>query len=139
LRGGDQPHVIGDYLKVRFRPSAKKLFPELQGRDLTPRVQGKPSIQIPTSELGLITAEQATIHSVIFLNRQPSSEAELLPVPRDSAIKRLRDSLGAFPIEIREQQAAALRQLSAVDAYELRYHDLQPAIDRLDLLAREGR
>jgi hypothetical protein len=138
LRDGDQPHVIGDYLKVRFRPSAKKLFPELQGRDLTPRVQGKPSIQIPTSELGLITAEQATIRSVIFLNRQPSSEAELLPLPRGSAIQRLRDSLGSFPIEVREQQAAALQRLSAVDAYELRYDDLQPAIDRLDLLARAG-
>jgi hypothetical protein len=139
VRGGDQPCVVGNCRKVRFRPSAKELFPEIQGRDLTPRVQGKPSIEVPTSELGLITAEQATIRSVIFLNRQPSAVAELLPLPRGSAIQRLRDSLGPFPIEIREQQAAALQQLSEVDAYELQYRDFQPAIERLDLLARDGR
>jgi hypothetical protein len=136
LCDGDQPRVVGNCRQVRFRPSAKELFPELQGRDLTPRVQGKPSIEIPTSELGLITAEQATIRSVIFLNRQPSAVAELVMLPRGAAIPRFRDYLGPYPNEVRELHTAALQQLSAVDAYELRYSDLQSAIDRLDLLAR---
>jgi hypothetical protein len=140
VSGGDQPpRVVGNCRQVRFRPSAKELFPEIHGRDLTPRLQGKPSIEIPTSELGLITAEQATIRSVVFLNRQPSAVAELVALPRGAAAQRFLDSLGPYPIEVLEQQAKAVQQFSTVDAYELRYRDLQPAIDRLDLLARDGR
>jgi len=139
LRDRDEPRVVGNCHQIRFRPSAKELFPELQRRDLTPRVQGKPSIEVPTSELRLITAEQATIHSIVFLNRQPSAIADLVPLPRGTAIERFRDLFGSFVEEIRETQIATLQQLSDVDAYELRYRDLQPAIDRLDLLARGKR
>jgi hypothetical protein len=137
LRDGDQPRVVGNCRQVRFRPTAKDLFPELRGRDLTPRVQGKPSIEIPTSELGLITAEQATIRSVIFLNRQPSAVAELLPLPRGTAFQRFRDSLVRSE-EIRQLHIEVLQQLSAVDVYELRYTELDSAIDRLQRLVREG-
>jgi hypothetical protein len=134
LRGGDGPRVIGDCRQIRFRPSAKELFPELQGRDLTSRIQGKPSIEVPTSELRLITAEQATIHSIVFLNRQPSAVAELLPLPPGTAIRRFGEFLDID--EVRDLQLANLQRLASIDAYELHYRDLQPAIDRLDLLAR---
>jgi hypothetical protein len=134
LHGGHEPRVVGNCRQIRFRPSAKELFPELQGRVLTPRVQGKPSIEVPTSELRLITAEQAIIHSIVFLNRQPSAVAELLPLPRGTAIRRFADFLTID--EIRDMQLANLQKLSSIEAYELRYRDLQPAIDRLDLLAR---
>ena len=135
LRDGDQPRVVGDYRQVRFRPSAKELFPELQERDLTPRVQGKPSIEVPTSELGLITAEQVTIHSVIFLNRQPSAVAELLPLPRGTAFQHFENFLNHVG-EARQAHIEILQRISAIDVYELQYRDLQPAIDRLDQLAR---
>jgi hypothetical protein len=138
LRDGDQPRVVGDCRQVRFRPTAKELFPELRERDLTPRVHGKPSIEVPTSELGLITAEQATVHSIVFLNRQPSAVAELLPLPPGTAFQHFQDFL-AHVGEIRQSHIDVLQQISAVGVYELRYRDLQPAIDRLDLLAREGR
>jgi hypothetical protein len=134
VRGADGPRVVGDCRKIRFRPSAKELFPELHGRDLTPRVQGKPSIEVPTSELRLITAEEATIHSIVFLNRQPSAVAELLPLPPGTAIQRFGDFLNID--EVRDLQLANLQRLASIDAYELCYRDLQPAIDRLDLLAR---
>ncbi len=134
LRGADGPRVVGDCRKIRFRPSAKELFPELHGRELTPRVQGKPSVEVPTSELRLITAEEATIHSIVFLNRQPSAVAELLPLPPGTAIRRFGDFLSVDAV--RDLQLANLQKLSSIDAYELRYRDLQPAIDRLDLLAR---
>jgi hypothetical protein len=137
LCNGDRPRVVGNCRQVRFRPSAKELFPELQGRDLTPRIRGKPSIEIPTSELQLITAEQATIHSIILLNRQSSAVTELVPLPRGIAIQHFSASLNQYPSEVvRESQTAGLQQLSEVDVYELRYRDLQPAIDCLELLAR---
>ncbi len=136
LHDSDQPRVIGNCRMARFRPHAKELFPELQKYDLTPRPAGKPSIEIPTSELGLITAEVATVHSVILLNRQHAAVTELLPLPRSFAIQRFRAALGAYPEEVRGPQIAALQKLSAVDVYELRYWDLPSAIARLDRLAR---
>jgi hypothetical protein len=135
LRDSDRSRVVGDCRKIRFRPSAKDLFPELHGYELTPRVQGKPSIEIPTSKLQLITSEQAIVRSIVFLNRQPMAFAELQPLPPGTAIRRFQNSLGAID-EFREQRIASLQQFSGVDAYELRYSTLQSAIDRLDLLAR---
>jgi hypothetical protein len=135
LRDGDQPLVVGDCRQVRFRPAAKELFPELQDRDLTPRVQGKPSIEVPTSELGLITAEQAVVRSIVFLNRQPSAVAELIPIPRETAFQHFQNFL-AYVGEIRQSHIEILQRISGVNVYELQYRDLQPAIDRLDLLAR---
>jgi hypothetical protein len=139
LCNGDRPRVVGNCRQVRFRPSAKELFPELHGRDLTPRIKGKPSIEIPTSELQLITAEQATIHSIILLNRHPSAVTELVPLPRGIASQHFSAVLNQYPTEVvRESQTAGLQQLSEVDVYELRYWDLQPAIDCLELLARSS-
>jgi hypothetical protein len=135
LRNGDQPLVVGDCRQVRFRPAAKELFPELQDRDLTPRVQGKPSIEVPTSELGLITAEQAIVRSIVFLNRQPSAVAELIPVPRETAFQHFENFLANVG-EVRQSHIEILQRISTIDVYELQYRDLQPAIDRLDQLAR---
>jgi len=136
LHDSDQPRVIGNPHQVRFRPSASDLFPELIGRNLTPRAEGKPSIEVPTSELpGLITADEASIHYIIFLNRQPSAVAELLPLPKATTLQRFHQSL--YPVEeIQQSQAATLQHLSATEMYELRYRDLHHAVDCLELLAR---
>ena len=134
LLRGTLPHVIGNSRKVRFRPSARQLFPELIGRDLTPRAEGKPSIEVPSVELpGLITSDEATIRSIIFLNRQPAAFAELFPLPGDSAIRYFDEAL--FPdYEIHARQMTALDALAAAGVYELRYDDLGSAIDCLERL-----
>jgi hypothetical protein len=136
LCDSDQPRVIGNSHQVRFRPSARDLFPELVGRSLTPRAEGKPSIEVPTSELpGLTTADEASIHYIIFLNRQPTAVAELQPLPKAAALRRFHKSL--YPVEeIQQSQAATLQHLSTAETYELRYRDLSHAVDRLELLAR---
>lgn len=129
--------VVGNAHQVRFRPSARDLFPELRGRNITPRAEGKPSIEVPTADLpGIVTAEEAKISSIILLNRWPSAGAELLPLPAEAAQRYFRQSL-QFPGKIQEQQAQALQSLSTPAVYELRYHDLQQAVYCLDLLARK--
>jgi hypothetical protein len=140
LRDGDQSRVIGNSHQVRFRPSAKELFPELHGRCLTPRAEGKPSIEVPTSELsGLVTSDEATIGYLIFLNRQPSAVAELLPLARGAVLQRFYRDL--FPAdEVQRLQAGALEQLASTEVYELRYCELDHAVERLEWLARgEGK
>jgi hypothetical protein len=138
LMRGTLPEVIGNSEKVRFRPSAQDLFPELAGRDLTPRAEGKPSIEVPSLELpDLITSDEATIRSIVFLNRQPSAIAVLLPLPRASAIQYFDEAL--FPDhEIHARQMAALDVLTTASVYELQYENLGPAIDCLERLTQQG-
>lgn len=128
--------VVGNSHQLRFRPSARELFPELQGRGLTPRAEGKPSIEVPTAELpGIVTAEETSVQHVILLNRWPLAHAELVPLPREAARRYFQQYL-QFPDKIRQAQLEALQTLSAADVYELRYQDLQQAVDCLDYLAR---
>ena len=136
LRDSEHPRVAGHSHKVRFRPSSVKFFPELQGRELTPRLEGKPSIEVPTSELpGLITAQEARIHSLILLKRSPSAVAELRPISTGVALERFHESL--YPVaEIRKLQIAAIQQLATVQAFEFHYWDLDDAVRCLEALAR---
>jgi hypothetical protein len=136
LHGTDEPRVVGNSHQVRFRPTAKTLFPELKGRALTPRAEGKPSIEVPTSELpGLITANEARIDFIVYLNRGSSKAGELVPLPDGVAVERIRKDL--YPIaEIRAIHNDAVQVLSGVPAYELRYRDFDSAIEQLDRLAR---
>jgi hypothetical protein len=130
--------VVGNSHQVRFRPSAKDLFPELRGRSITPRAEGKPSIEVPTSELpGIITADEALVHHIILLNRLPSAYAELRPLPREAAQQYFRQYL-QLPDKIQKMQAEAARSIATADVYELRYQDLEQAIECLDLLARDS-
>jgi hypothetical protein len=139
LHNARHPRVIGNARQVRFRPSAADLFPEIQGRDLTSRMEGKPSIEVPTRELpGLITAEEASIHSIVFLNRRPSARSELSSLSEDVASQYFRQTIYSSE-EVLRRQTEALQQLCSVAVYELRYQSFDQAIERLDELARVGR
>ncbi len=140
LRGSGQPRVVGDCHMIRFRPEARDLFPELAGYDLTPRIQGKPSIEIPTSSLGVAVAEQGTVQSIIFLNRQPMDGAELLPMSPQRSLEYFRASLSSYPEgEYRQGWNDSLQNLvHSTRIFELRCRDLPAAIECLGQLA-EGR
>ena len=136
INNSSVPHVIGHSHRVRFRPTAKALFPELEGRELTPRLEGKPSIEIPTSELsGLITASEARVHSIVYLHRCAPGAGRLVPLPEGTATQRIRKELYSAG-EIRTKHEKVLEILSDIPTYELQYYDLDHAIHQLDLLAQ---
>jgi hypothetical protein len=106
----------------------------LEGRELTPRLEGKPSLEIPTSELpGMITASEANVHSIVYLNRSPSATGTLVPLPAGTATQRMRNELYSAG-EIRARHEKILEVLSGVPTHELQYCDLNRAIGQLDLL-----
>jgi hypothetical protein len=130
------PRVIGHSHRMRFRPAAKALFPELEGRELTPRLEGKPSIEVPSSEFpGLITASEVEVHSIVYLDRGSSGSATLVPLPDGTATQRTRNELYSAG-EIRAKHENILEVLSGIPTYELRYRDLNDAIHQLDGLAQ---
>jgi hypothetical protein len=127
--------VIGNAHQFRLRPSACDLFPEFRGRSVTPRAEGKPSIEVPTSELPeIVTADEAVVHNIILLNRLPSAYAELRSLPMEAAEQYFQQYL-PLPEQVQELQSQALKRVATAKVYELRYQDLQQAVDCLDLLA----
>jgi hypothetical protein len=137
--GGSKRLVTGDCYKVRFRPSAAELFPEIAGLEFTPRAAGKPSIELPTTHMTHIASAQTTrVDFIVFLNRRTSSAPQLVPYRRDVARHFMRQVLYG-PAEVIAAQYRAIERLLTADVYELRYTDLNWAVDRLRALVREGR
>jgi hypothetical protein len=139
LNDGKRRLVTGNCHQIRFRPTAATLFPELEGAEITPRAAGKPSIELPTSSLPQITcAQTAQVDFLVFLNRRASARQELVPYRKDLARHSIRQ--GFFgSAESLAMQNLSLEELLRVDVCELRYSDLDWAVDRLDTLVREGR
>jgi hypothetical protein len=130
------PRVIGHSHRARFRPSAKSLFPELERFGLTPRMEGKPSIEVPISELPVArTATEAAVDCVVYLNRRPVATASLIGLPNGTASERACGELYSAG-EIREKHEQILKILSDIPTYELQYCDLNDGIAVLDLLSQ---
>jgi hypothetical protein len=130
------PRVIGHSHRARFRPSAKTLFPELEHRELAPRLEGKPSIEVPTSDLPIsTTATETRVDSIVYLNRYPSAAGKLIRLPNGTATQRATEELYSAG-EIRAKHERILETLYDVPTYELHYCDLDQGIRALGLLTQ---
>jgi HPr Serine kinase C-terminal domain len=139
LNRGTRNMVTGNCHKVRFRPTAAELFPEVAGIDLTPRAGGKPSIELPTGPMqNIVRSQIEEVNFMVFLNRQSGEEAGLAPYGKDDARQFMRQVLYGTK-ETLAAQHQAIERLLKVDVLELRYSDLDWAIDRLRMLVEKGR
>jgi hypothetical protein len=75
---------------------------------------------------------------IVFLNRRTSSPPQLVPYRRDVARHFMRQVLYGPP-QLLAMQYRAIERLLTADVFELRYTDLNWAVDRLRALVREGR
>jgi hypothetical protein len=131
------PRVIGHSHRVRFRPATRELFHELRAFDITPRMEGKPSIEIAASELPIAhTANQANVNAVVYLTRYPAAKGTLITLPKGTATKRMRDDLFSAG-DIREKHEAILGLFFDMPTYELHYSTLQQAIEQLNQLTQD--
>jgi HPr Serine kinase C-terminal domain len=131
--------VIGNCHQVRFRPSAAELFPEIRGMPITPRAEGKPSIEFPTAELPhLRLAEAAYVDYIVFLNRNWEGPPQLRPWRRDVARHAMRQVV-IGPDDLLALQYETIERLLTAELFELRYNDLDAAIERLQTLVQDGR
>lgn len=129
-----EPRVIGHAHRVRFRPESKLLFPELAHHQVTPRLEGKPSIEVPVSELPVSnSASECEVHSIVYLNRNPSTPATLIRLPEGTATERMRQELYSAG-EVRARHEKLLERFLTTPTYELHYWDMGDAIDALEAL-----
>jgi len=136
INDSDVPRVIGHSHRARFRPSAKALFPELEHCELTPRIEGKPSIEVPISQLPVpSTATEATVDSIVYLNRSPSAAGKLIAMPHGTATQRACKDLYSAG-EIHAKHESILQALSDIPTFEMQYSELAQGIQMLNLLTR---
>jgi hypothetical protein len=130
----DIPRVIGHCHRARFRPSARSLFPELATRTITPRFEGKPSIEVPVCELPIQhVAPEAAIDAIVFLDRRPDASGTLVRMADGFSTQRLAASLFSAG-EIRARHEKILEKLWDVPTYELHYESLSDGIRSLEQL-----
>ncbi len=139
-REAPDPKVIGHPQKFRFREPVGDLFPEFRGLKSTIRAYGKPTIEVRTQTIEYIRrAEECPVNAIVFLNRaahQPGPPV-LVPVSVEDAWNRLTFSVWAVQLPAFEERLTALKRLLAVPLYEMRYSDLNPAIDLLERVIGE--
>jgi hypothetical protein len=128
------PTVIGHSHRIRFRPEARAFFPELNGHEISPRMEGKLSIEVAVAELAsLETIPESEVAAIVYLERSTSCRARLAPLPHGSAVARLSEecySDGA----IRARHHRQLQKLLGIPGFVLHYSGLDDAIIELDRL-----
>jgi len=139
IQGRQDRQVVGNCHVIRLRPSAAELFEEVAGKPITPRTVGKPSIELRTSTIpGIKPAATSEVDYVVFLDRGARNIQELVPFPKESARQYMLKHLCGMD-ELRRNQIASVDRLLTADVFELRYNDLNWAIDRLERMVQERR
>jgi hypothetical protein len=131
--------VTGECHKVRLRPASEQFFPEVRGLEISQRAGGKASIEFPTAPMSHIVCSQtAKANFIVYLNRHSGGTPALVPYRKDVARHAMMQLLYGLQ-ETRAVQLATIERLLSLDVLELRYTDLEWAIERLQQLVREGR
>jgi hypothetical protein len=135
VHGRNDRFIVGNCNRVRFRPSATEFFPELEGRDVTQRADiGKPSIELGTAPYHYLSrAFSATVKYVIFLNRRGAHQEGCVSYPKEVARTFMRQNLFSTT-QMKTIQHHAIEQLLEAEVLELRYQNLEWAINQLTRL-----
>jgi hypothetical protein len=139
LHDVEDRQVTGNCHRFRFRPSVSDLFPEVTGRTTTVLATGKPTVELQAASIsGVTCSPTADVDFLVFLNRRVPGPPQLVPYRKDVARHFMRQVLFGSADSLAVQYAAIERVLKA-EIFELRYSELDWAVERLEVLAREGR
>lgn len=131
--------IVGNPHQMRFRESAIELFPELRDQRVTPRATGKMAIELATATLPEIaTLTQCEIDYIVFLNRRQPAPPGLLDLPKEIALQYFEQCICFGEREVRIAQSASIHNLLEAKVFEMRYRDLDWAVERLATLVQEG-
>ena len=117
--------VIGRPFEIRFRESARELFPELHDFALEYRPTGKADLAIDTVRLNLSLELTAVAHSVVFIER--TRRQYLVRCGPDYALERLGQTICYGDESTRHDQLAALRRFVSLPLWRLGYSDPKEA------------
>ncbi len=127
-----EPRLIGKSQRMRFRPEAVALIPDLVRLPHVQTVIGKNSFEIRTADVpGLVSANCCRPGKVVFLDRQPDGPAEFRPVGAAEAQQRMAEASMIYEPRVWREHEASRQQLTGCGALELRYSKLEDAAGRI--------
>ena len=130
--------VAGRPFSIRFRESARELFPELNAQPAKVRPNLKPSIEVDTRKLNLSTALRARVDHFVFLDRRPDGPARMETISGDETKRRLDETVFFGDETIRLNQRATLHSFASLPSVRLTYSDLHDAEAKLRGLLPDG-
>lgn len=119
--------VAGRPFSIRFRESARELFPELRAWPSELRPNGKKSIEVATAKLNILTALRARASHLVFPERREGAKVKIEPMSADEAFDRLNIHVFFGGERIRAAQRATLHRYTLLPCARLVYSDLQEA------------
>jgi hypothetical protein len=123
--------VLGHPHRVRLRPDAPGLFPELASQVPGLRGNGKLSLEIRTQALA--TARSTVVNRFVLLQRTPNGGTRLTPVEKSRAREICEPIFYWWDAEISaEQQATFDTLLEASEVFSLEYSVLDAAVDLME-------
>jgi hypothetical protein len=137
IRGRSEPWVAGRPFRIRFRESARKLFPELERFTPTWRPNGKLDIEVDTEALSLRTSTEKPAGHVVFLDRRETPGRAVFGAYPAASAKQKLEALVVYGDErIRREQSRALNSLLQLPVSRLTYGDPESAERALRALAQ---
>jgi hypothetical protein len=135
LREPGNNMVIGRPQRMRFRPQAFDLFPELSAARSQITPFGKHMFDLRTGAIPNVqTARCCRAEKVVFLDRRESGGAELVPMDAGEALTRFESDRPHWDPPVCDEHRANLQALFSRGVHTLRYSDFAGAIHILESL-----
>ena len=133
IRRRNEPVVIGNSHRIRLRPDAARMFPELAGHTPILRGNGKLSLELWTRDLeSIVATPSARVDRVIFLERKPGEKARFKPFGKTEARAWCERVLFDWDPEVATEQSGNLSVLlDACEVQALEYSDFDAAVEAL--------
>jgi hypothetical protein len=127
IRGRREPWVAGRPFRIRFRESARALFPELRAYVPRERPNGKLDIEVDTEELNLHVTPESPASHIVFLDRKRNGPAALDSCSVSHASARLQTLTCYGDDRIRQKQKQAFNSFLRLPIAKLTYSDISSA------------
>lgn len=130
--------VLGEPHHFRFRAEAPDLFPELAGCTVGRQLDSKPTIEVLTADLPILTAPECRVEHIAFLDRRDGIRASTTRIGPEETRERLLQDMPAFDPALDAQRWKAVESLAEAPAFELRYSNFEEAALLLEQIVRAG-
>lgn len=128
VRGRTDRAVVGRPYRIRFRESARQIFPELNQFSPERRPNGKFDIEVETSVLRIPVALESNASHLVFLEQQRGvDQARLDAFPPAEAARRLQSLVIHGDETVRSAQREALMEFLSLPIVKMTYSDFDGA------------
>ncbi len=127
--------VIGRPQRMRFRPTAFEMFPELKDYENSITPFGKHMFDLRTGAIPNVqTASCCQAEKIVFLERRDSGRAELVPKDPAEALAFLEWDRPRWDPPVSDKHRETLRRLLARGVHTVQYSNFDEAVQILESL-----